>query len=325
MYSSSEIHEIAQLFGFALQDFREITTGSTWMGRRYAVETDAGKLFLKVRSEWWSNAQAEYVCGLLEHLESHEFPVPSLRRAVDGRPFAVWGGHICECHEFVVGEPYAIGDLDHIASAAQRLAEFHSLTLRCPRPDANLGQDVGYPTEERIRFFAKRIRGFFLAHPEAIHAVDQCVDALISMDPCHSLPLPRSCAVVHGDYHAGNLIFDAGGVVAVCDLDLVQAAPRSFDLAYFLYRAAGKSVRSGGGIAKLDRQVCEVFLAAYHRHLPDSVPSTPEEETAFELLRFARYNALLTANSTRDPDRFLLWVADTNALAQQLSPLAVSR
>lgn len=318
MYLASELQEILRLFGLAPRGFREITSGSNWMGRRYAIETDTGKLFLKVRSEWWPNAQAEYVCGLLEYLESRGFPVPSLYRTTEGQPFGVWNGHICECYEFIEGKPYAIGDLDQISAAAQQLANFHSLTRDYPPPGANLGQDVGYPTPERIGFFAERVHGFLSSNPETISAIEQSVDAFFNVDRNHDSNFPRSNAVVHGDYHPGNLIFDGEAVVAVCDFDLAQAVPRAFDLAYFLYRTAGEAVRSGGGIARLNQPCCQVFQKAYHRYLSDTMPPVKVEEIASELLRFAWYDTLLTANNSRDSDTFLLWFSDTQALSREL-------
>jgi len=78
MYSESQLNEISGLFGLSITTCHEMPGGSKWMGRRYAMDTDVGMFFLKVRSDWWPQAQAEYVCALLHDLAAVGFSVPSV-------------------------------------------------------------------------------------------------------------------------------------------------------------------------------------------------------------------------------------------------------
>ena len=100
---------------------------------------------------------------------------------------------------------------------------------------------------------------------------------------------------------------------------MAQEAPRAFDLGYFLYRAAGRPSRSGGGPAKLDRLVARALFDGYHGNNPGPSACVSLQETSREALRFAWFNALLVAHNTRDVSKFRQWMSDTIALARDLA------
>lgn len=319
MYSAAQIQEVLRLFGLALLSFTELTCGSNWTGRRYDVQTDKGRIFLKVRSKWWPLAQAEYVSGLERHLRARGFPVPELCSATDGECFGTWDGHICECHRFVEGESDLGGNDSRLKAAAHTLATLREMVEGYPPPGTYLGPDIGYPTQERVGFFTDRVRGFFQGQDEAIGAVGELAREFAKLDPSCASRCPNSASVVHGDYHPGNLLFNGNELMAVCDFDLAQAAPRAFDVAYFLYRCAGVTARSGGGITRLDRKRVRIFLGEYNQQLSVSSVPVDTEEVAAEVLRFAWYDTILTANITRDPNKLLSWFSDVERLSQDLA------
>ncbi|MDA1280916.1 MAG: phosphotransferase [Chloroflexi bacterium] len=284
------------------------------MGRRYAVTTAAGMFFLKVRSEWWPVEQAEQVCALVKHLHLQEFPVAAYRLTVEGKPFALWEGHICECHEFIDGQPLSTENLDHNSAAGHALSRFHSLTSTHSPPCGQLPEGCGYPWPGHVQFFYDRVRSIFADQEEPLVTLGRVMDALTALDPeAIGTSHPDEIAG-HGDYHPGNLIFHDGEVAAVCDFDFFQRAPRAYDIAYFLYRTAGVSSRSGGGPVHLERGVTRAFLTGYESDAPNSSPSVPRDAIAPELLRFAWYNCLLTANNTQEPEKFEEWAVDTVVL-----------
>jgi len=312
MYSDIQLSEVASLFGLCVERCHEMSGGSNWMGRRYAIDTSKGRFFLKVRSDWWPPAQAQYVCGLLQDLGAEGFPVPFLRQTLAGELFAQWQGHVCECHVFVDGQAHTLGSLGQVAAAGRELWRFHSLTTTWGRPGNLLPISCGYPNEERVHFFADRVRDLFADDAAALDVLDQLLDHL------HAVPTSEGRALVHGDYHPAILVFREDQVVAVCDFDMVQEAPCAFDLGYFLYRAAGRPSRGGGGPARLDRAVAQAFLKGYHGANTDGSPLVSRHDVARELLRFAWFNVLLVAHNTRAPERVAEWSADTVALAEDL-------
>ena len=310
MYSESQLGEVAGLFGLSIKQCSEMSGGSKWMGRRYSLDTDAGKFFLKVRSEWWPTRQAEYVCGLLRDLNAEGFPVPSLRQTLEGDPFALWQEHVCECHAYVDGQVHTLGNVAQVASAGRMLSRFHSVTATRARPEHLLPDSCGYPGEERVAFFVERVKEFFAADSSALGALDEVISRL------RAVPVVQDTALVHGDYHPTNMIFREDEIAAVCDFDMVQEAPCAFDLGYFLYRAAGRPGRAGGGPAKFDRSVAAAFLDGYQQNSPDACPNGFLRDVSCEALRFAWFNVLLLAHNTRDAGKLREWMADTSTLEQ---------
>ena len=211
MYSESQLNETVGLFGLSMMTCDEMSGGSKWMGRRYATETDEGKFFLKVRSDWWPTSQAKYVCGLLQDLNAQGFPVPSLRQAAAGELFALWQGHVCECHAFVDGQGHTLGKLGQVAAVGRELSRFHSLTATWDLPGDFLPDSCGYPREQRVHFFADRVRDFFAEDASGLEALDQLLDHL------RAVPVSQDRALVHGDYHSANMIFREDQILVSAD------------------------------------------------------------------------------------------------------------
>jgi len=310
MYSDNELRDVARLFGLTVIGRDEMPCGSKWMGARYAIATDTGKFFLKIHSDWWPTAQTEYVCALLHDLKAEGFPVASIRWTSDGEPFALWRGHVCECHEFMDGQAHALGNLDQVAAAGRTLSRLHALTETRARPGDNLPDSCGYPGEGRVRFFAERVRDIFADDASAKETLEQLLSSL------RAVPRSEHDTVAHGDYHPANMIFQENDILAICDFDLAQEAPRAFDLAYFLYRAAGRPNRSGGGPVRLDRAVSLAFLEGYG--CDRQAPLASLRNIGSEMLRFAWFNTLLVTHNTRSAAKLGEWSADTVALAENV-------
>jgi Ser/Thr protein kinase RdoA (MazF antagonist) len=322
MYSSSELDAIASLFGLAILECRELPYGSRWMGRRYAITTAAGKFFLKVRSEWWPIDQAKYVCALAQYLQAQKFPIASFRLTTQGEPFALWEGHICECHEFVEGPPLMRDSLDQSHGAGQTLSLYHSLTQGYSARSGHLPEGCGYPWPRHVAFFADRLRSLFAGKVEAMVTLERVLDALTAIDAGGTSPSCQVRIVVHGDYHPANLILQKDHVVAVCDFDFVQQAPRAYDAGYFLYRTAGRESRGGGGAVRIDRDIAQAFLAGYWSGFPASSPPVSRGEIGRELLRFAWYDCLLEANNTQDHEKLEEWSSDIMSLSDDVGQWA---
>jgi Ser/Thr protein kinase RdoA (MazF antagonist) len=316
MYSNSELNTVTGLFGLNPSGFHELTYGSKWMGRRYAVTTATSKFFLKIRSEWWPVEQAEYVCDLLQDLHSRGFPVPDLHLTTEGEPFAQWEGHICECYQFIEGQLLAPGSPNQNYVAGQTLCCLHSLTNTYPSPGVHLPEGCGFPWPTHVEFFVNRLRNLFAGQAKAMATLERVLDALMTLE-ADNRPHQDS-GLVHGDYHPGNLILRDGRIVAVCDFDLVQHAPRVYDKAYFLYRTAGRHSLSDGGIVRLDREVAQAFLDGYQSECRGTPASMSRAEIGHELLRFAWYDCLLEANNTGDQQKLEEWSSDTAALGSDV-------
>lgn len=248
------------------------------------------------------------------NLHSLEFPVASLRLTTKGEPFALWEGHICECHEFIEGRPLTLDSLDQNRAAGRTLSLFHSLTKGYSTRSGHLPEGCGYPWPRHVAFFADRLRNLFAGRSGALVALERVLDALTALDAGGTSRSRQDSTAVHGDYHPANLIFRNGQVAAVCDFDFVQQAPSAYDAAYFLYRTAGRESRGGGGVVRIDREVSQAFLDGYWSGLLASSPAVSRDEIGRELLRFAWYDCLLEANNTQDHEKLEEWSSDTSSL-----------
>jgi hypothetical protein len=201
MYSKDQLNAIVGLFDLAITDYHELSYGSKWMGRRYVVTTDTGRFFLKVRSEWWPVAQAKYVCSIVKRLHSQGFTVPAMRLTATMEPFALWEGHICECHEFIEGQPFTPGSLDQIRAAGQTLSQLHLLSRVYSPPGDYLPEACGYPSPKRVQFFVDRIQTMFAGQAGAIGVLERVLNFLKVQDGEVVGQSHQNCAMVHGDYH----------------------------------------------------------------------------------------------------------------------------
>lgn len=314
MYSAEQLSQITALFDLSLDDYQELEVGSRWMGRRYVVTSGSERFFLKVRSEWWPPEQAALVCTLLQELSIKRFPVPELCLTKSGECFALWQGHICECHQYVDGQLLAADEPTQLHQAGHFLACLHPLLASVATDGRLLPEGCGYPQPKHVGFFAERVRSVVEDHADATRQLKAVVGRLTELgDP------QTSCetATVHGDYHPGNIIVCDARIAAVCDFDLTQRVPVAYDLGYFLYRTAGRSSRSEGGVAHLDRVMADAFMAGYLSQEPVDPPS--RSAIAKELRRFSLYDCLLEGNNTGDAGTFEAWASDSLALEEDLA------
>jgi aminoglycoside phosphotransferase (APT) family kinase protein len=76
--------------------------------------------------------------------------------------------------------------------------------------------------------------------------------------------LPDADVIVHGDYAPYNLVFTRNEVSGIIDLDYARPGPRSYDIAYALYRFAPLTVTAEGWGSLPERQArvglfCDVY------------------------------------------------------------------
>jgi hypothetical protein len=95
--------------------------------------------------------------------------------------------------------------------------------------------EVGhYPLSEAVRSDAALVSAARLLrrfHDASVPLVGRAL-------PWQLAPLPAAEVIVHGDYAPYNLVFSRDHVVGIFDLDYARPGPRTFDLAYAIYRFA---------------------------------------------------------------------------------------
>ena len=254
-------------------DFGELTTAHRvehgFVNENWVVETTSGKYFLKRRHPDLRNL--DLVCAqhaLTMHLRQLGFPAPAILPRVSGETLLVLDGELYEIQEYISGTPYDHTRAPHFRAAAAMLAVYHLCV-----------QDFA---DQRLcdpgRLYCPTLLGANLSILAANWKLGQdtilvqlvkeleshAADLASCLTPCEELPQ----LIIHGDFHAANLLFKGDCVVGVLDYDKARWQPRVVELAEALIYFA--SPRPGHmkylvypGFLEWDKFTC--FLQDYAR------------------------------------------------------------
>jgi homoserine kinase type II len=209
---------------------RQIEQG--FVNENYVVETGRGRYFLKRRHP--SLRQAEVIRAqhaLVGWLSRGGFPAPTLvPKASDGDTLLVLDGQYYEVQEYIEGTPYDHGQPAHLAEAGTVLARYHRLVEPFDSPVLSGGALYGLRTlRANLRGIARVWRlDRDAALIESFRRLTDHADDLAARFSRHG-PLPQ--LIIHGDYYAGNLLFDGDRIVGVVDYDKASLQPRVAELA----------------------------------------------------------------------------------------------
>ena len=235
---------IHQNYGLKVAAAIPIGTGA--MSSTLLLHTDQGRLFLK-RYQPPSSSNLNQSTGaprisfthaVQDYLYKKDFPIPRLLRNGGGDTLTVEGNEFYAISEFVDGYDYdAAEPTGALQSAGETLGRMHN-ELRGFRPSVDFqwapmhDEVIGTLRQrlERIRTAASKTGDYPVTENRIAEWTTE-VERLAA-----ELPVPDDGDwIIHGDYRAQNLKFDAEGKVkAFLDLDTARSADRSFDLAYAL-------------------------------------------------------------------------------------------
>lgn len=215
---------------------REVRRGSR-QSPKVLVTTERGSFLLKRRAPGRDDPERVAFSHAIQiELASRRFPVPRLLGTRGDRNTMV-ELHECvyELFEFSPGSGYD-GSPEPTRDAGRALAFFHRLLGRFRSewaPPRGTYHTPGVTAET-----------FAMAATFAPHAAglrDRYLEAADLTRVCSGWPEQ----IIHADWHPGNMLFDAGRVSAVLDLDAARLAPRAIDLANALLQF-GMSKGTGG-------------------------------------------------------------------------------
>ena len=198
----------------------------------WIVETGRGRYFLKrrhprLRQPDLIRAQHD----LIERLRQAGFPAPTIVPTATGETFLVLGGEFYEIHAHIEGEPYDHDRPAHLEEAALTLGHYH-IHVEGFAPQAL--RDLG-------GLYSPAILSTILAHlteawqldrdPDLARARRQLEAQAADLTICFAGHGALPHRVIHGDYYAGNLLFDGDRIVGVVDYDKARWQPRVVELA----------------------------------------------------------------------------------------------
>jgi Ser/Thr protein kinase RdoA (MazF antagonist) len=206
-----------------------------FVNENWIVETARGRYFLKRRAP---HLRQPDVIGaqhaLIARLRQSGFPAPAVLRNGSGETLTVLGGEFYEIHGYIEGQPYDHGRTAHLEEAAVTLGRYHvhaqGFADRAMRARGKLYSPTILRTNLTDLAEAWRLD----RDPESVQVVRRLeahADELAAGFAQHGA-LPH--LVIHGDYYAGNLLFDDDRIVGVVDYDKARWQPRVVELAEVL-------------------------------------------------------------------------------------------
>ena len=291
-------------------------------GRCWRVGTTAGRFLLRRRGSRTSSPEAmSFDHGLRRHLVVQGVPTSAPVAAIGGETWVVTGVGAFELHPFVEGRAFA-REARQLTETALALARFHRAAscyagrgtfTPAPAQFAMAAPEVGGTARtDDPALIAAALRNRRERNPELAYAAEQAARLAREYPAELYAGLPRW--LIHGDYHAGNLLYsETGTVIGVFDLDWACEDTRCRDLADLLYFFAGRRdgpvecgrIESLTAAAEIDLGMARSLLRSYQQVLP----LAPEEVRAIPLAIRARWLAMRLEGSAKLPaerrDRFI--------------------
>jgi homoserine kinase type II len=203
-----------------------------FVNENWRVEADGGRYFLKRRHPDLSQpflvrAQHE----LMRELRRAGFPAPEVIPTLSGESFLVLEDRIYEVQQFIQGQPYDHDRPQHLEVAALTLAHYHryveGLTLQALcRPG-----DLYSPALLKENLSHLIEAWGVAADPDLVQVTEGLEGHTTRLEARYAQHGPLPQLIIHGDYYAGNLLFDDDRIVGVVDYDKARWQPRVVELA----------------------------------------------------------------------------------------------
>lgn len=198
---------------------------------------------------------------LEHHIEGAGYPVPAVLEAPDGATVVEVDGDPWTLSAFVIGEEYDYADATQVEEAGRRLAEFHLLGADFRDAIVRTGLEISPGERYILNAEAPRLLRGRLADAgfaDDLAELDEWVREELAAWPSDRYgALPN--ALLHGDYHGRNLIFEGSTVAALIDFDMVERGPFVLDIA----RALPAFGRPRRGSYEIRVEVARRFVEAY--------------------------------------------------------------
>jgi len=221
-----------------IQSAKEFSRGSR-RAPKLLLETAQGRYLLKRRATGRDDPfKVAFAHALMGHLGSRGFPVPALVGTCDEHNSMLqFGGHVYELFEYVEGER-CDNSLEQTTHTGKTLASYHVavddfFTEWNPpagsyhdAPNVRAGLNA-IPTvtsshDSVVGHEAELLHLTQMLHEKYDEAADEVNRAGFAQWPV---------AIIHGDWHPGNMLFRGNHVCAVLDFDAARNQPRVIDVA----------------------------------------------------------------------------------------------
>ena len=246
MKSRSPQQEASIHQNYGLKVIAALPIGTGAMSSTLLLHADRGTFFLKRYQPASSSnlnqstgaSRISFTHAVQDYLYKKNFPIPCLLRNRSGDTLTVEGNEIYAISKFVEGCDYdTVEPTGALQSAGETLGRMHN-ELRGFRSSVDFqwapmhDEVIGTLRRrlERIRATAPKTGDY----PVSESQIDEWKTEVERLAAELHVP-DEGDWIIHGDYRAQNLKFDAEGKVkAILDFDSARPANRAFDLAYAL-------------------------------------------------------------------------------------------
>jgi homoserine kinase type II len=203
-----------------------------FVNANWVLVTDQGRYFLKRRHpDLRRPALIRAQHALMRRLREVGFPAPMVLRTTQGQTLLILDDEFYEIQGYIEGQPYDHDRLAHVQEAAVTLGRYHTCVQGFAFQALREPGELYHPTLLK-GVLTDLIEAWQLGQkPDLAQIVGQLTAHADELTECFAghAPLPR--LVIHGDYYAGNLLFEGDHIVGVVDYDKARWQPRVVELA----------------------------------------------------------------------------------------------
>lgn len=197
---------------------------------KWAINTATGQYVVRIRPDAFSEtSQASFTHQALIQLADEGLPVPRPLANAAGKTLHDFEGSKIEVLEWIEGRIWRGDSRDALRNLGIFLAKFHQALEKMASGSANLPLREDHPDALQPLVDPLLLRAKDRPSSDPIQAINDLLQqGRRELEITLYRSLPR--AVIHGDFHPGNVRFQGSEVSAVYDFDYLAIQARSRDI-----------------------------------------------------------------------------------------------